>query len=228
MKLKGSKPLSLIRKIVYTLILLLLLAGGPLGILLAGFSIAWVWRQEAPTKKTKAPKRKNYSTLLILVSFVVLYAGYTVYWNIQNPSIKPQSPSKTASQKASEDVKQQFSPSDWLKAVNTVRTAHNAPKLKLDSRLNASSAEHAKDLQKYGWDSTPHYTQQRGLQGYDYIFKHWPSCVGGENLVETSNPTAGVQLWLGSSSHREAMLNPDLRYAGFATRGENTVFHMCS
>lgn len=227
MKVAWEKPLSLPRKIVYTLVLLLVVFfGGLLGVLIGGLSIVWVWRQDTLKKDTKTAKNKKYPTILILLGIVFLYAGYTVYWNIQNPSIKPK-PTETPVSVSTQSVKPNYTPQDWLKAVNTVRTAHNAPKLKLDSRLNASAAEHAKDLKKYGWDSTPHYTQQRELQGYDYIYKHWPSCVGGENLVETSEPAEGIQLWLGSASHRKAMLDPTLNYAGFATSGENTVFHMC-
>lgn len=124
--------------------------------------------------------------------------------------------------------KPDLSPQAWLNAINIERAKVGAPGLALDARLNQSAMEHAVDLQKYGRDNTPHYTEQVGKQGYDYIWAHVPGCVGGENIVWGYKDVAGgVAWWLSSKPHRDAMLNPAFTIAGFGTVGDTTVFHMC-
>lgn len=107
-----------------------------------------------------------------------------------------------------------------LDSVNALRGASGAPALKLDSRLNAAAATHARDMavQNRPWHfgsdgSSPIDRAQRvGYQGR----------VVGETISETyETELETLAAWMEEDATRKVILDPSARELGFSWHQES-------
>lgn len=128
-------------------------------------------------------------------------------------------------------------PLEMLRLVNLEREKVGVAPLTLDARLSQSAQMKADDM--YYGSYYDHVNPQTGKHGYTYIFDTTGKLCShaSENLMESTDNTTGelvtvsseetVRAWMGSKSHREAILNPDYKLTGFGVKGPKTVEHFC-
>lgn len=101
-----------------------------------------------------------------------------------------------------------------LTSTNDARRDQQLPDLTLNSQLNEAAADKAEDMLRRGyWSHTsPDGTEPWvwiGQAGYNYQ-------EAGENLAKNfSTAGAAVEAWMGSSAHRENLLNAKYKEVGF-------------
>lgn len=112
--------------------------------------------------------------------------------------------------------------------VNTERVKAGLQPLILDDRLNQSALLKVQELDREGWDDTPHVNDD-GKRGIGYIFQTMPECkYGSENLlVNTVEAKIGVDWWMNSTAHREAMLSDKYSRVGYAVLNGYVAQHLC-
>jgi uncharacterized protein YkwD len=106
-----------------------------------------------------------------------------------------------------------------LQQLNAIRTLHGLVPLKLSPSLNASAAQHSREMAADGYfehnsaDGTIFWKRiirWYGSAGYGY----WSV---GENLLWSSpsvDPAGSMRLWMASPEHRANILNPRWREIG--------------
>jgi uncharacterized protein YkwD len=98
-------------------------------------------------------------------------------------------------------------------AINSVRTLHLVPKLRLDRRLVRAARSHSRDMLRR--DYFAHGNFGRRMTNF-----HVRGSLFAENLVWGSgimSANAAVAQWLASPPHRVNLLDPKLRRIGVAT-----------
>jgi uncharacterized protein YkwD len=108
-----------------------------------------------------------------------------------------------------------------LSRLNQIRLLHGLSPLRMNAELNASAAEHSREMGADGYfehasaNGTAFWrriAEWYGSTGYDY----WSV---GENLLWSSpnvDPTEAVRLWMNSPPHRRNILDPHWREIGIA------------
>lgn len=116
-----------------------------------------------------------------------------------------------------------------LELTNAERAKVGVKPLILDERLNQSAQMKADELEREGWDDTPHINNA-GIVGTEYIRNLVPECyVGSENLLgNTVDVNIGFNWWMNSPSHKEALLNSDFELVGFSIKNGYVAQHFCS
>jgi len=100
-----------------------------------------------------------------------------------------------------------------IAAVNTVRTVHLLPRLRVDLNLSRAARSHSRDMLVHDYFAHGNFAQrmsQFGVRGR----------VFAENLAWGSGVMAAdatVARWLASPPHRSVLLDPELRRIGVAT-----------
>jgi len=155
----------------------------------------------------------------VLLTIIVIVASAMVYIS----TIQEEYPANTTTTQANTTTAL-----DYYAIVNKEREKAGVPPLAIDERLTASAQAKADELAREGWDDTPHVSQS-GKHGYEYIKdQNIPNCVGGENLLAfQTSAKAGVNWWLNSPSHRNAMLSPNYTITGFGITEDFVVEHFC-
>lgn len=112
--------------------------------------------------------------------------------------------------------------------TNKERLKAGVSTLKLNTLLNESASLKAKELQKEGWDKTPH-VNNNGKQGYTYTIDVGANCIySSENLlVNAKSLQDGFNWWMNSKPHRKAILDPRYESVGFAIVDKYVVQHFC-
>jgi uncharacterized protein YkwD len=98
-------------------------------------------------------------------------------------------------------------------AVNSVRTLHLLPKLRVDFRLVRAARSHSRDMLRR------HYFGH-GNFGTRMSMFHVRGTLFAENLYWGSgvlSPNATIAAWLASPQHRQNLLDPTLHRIGVAT-----------
>lgn len=178
--------------------------------------------------KRKHRKRKSrLKKLSILSGKVVLacsivYGIYAISLSVYNYQKEKTVPATTESIEIP-PVKP-LTVEDWLSAVNTERAKVGAKPLQLHAGLNRSAQLKADELK-----IEKHFEHENlaGVKtGLNSAQKEAYRCVYvSENLVQTSDIEIGIRSWLGSSAHRQAMLDPKYEYTGFGLVDGYTVEH---
>lgn len=128
-------------------------------------------------------------------------------------------------------------PQQLLAELNRDRAAAGLGSVSLDDRLNSSASAHLADMNAYTYFA--HDNPITGKHSYDWINETGIKCMsgsGGENIQE--QPGSNTQMdayhvitdsggYMGSESHKEAMMDPTIDVVGFATDRNINVMHMC-
>lgn len=123
-------------------------------------------------------------------------------------------------------------PDQLLVAINEERSKAGVPPLQLDPRLNSSAQRKVDEIVNEGRQPNPHLNAA-GVHGYTYAKEAMPECKRvSETLVsgfqnEDDKVADGVKTWLGSPTHRDAILNPNWTYTGFGIGQNDFAEHFC-
>ncbi|MFO7759882.1 MAG: CAP domain-containing protein [Roseovarius sp.] len=102
-----------------------------------------------------------------------------------------------------------------LDAVNSLREANGAPPLRLDEKLTAAAATHARDMSVQG---RPWHFGSDGSSPVDRINRvGYDGRLIGEAISETyENELETLAAWMQEETTRRVILNPDATRMGFA------------
>jgi uncharacterized protein YkwD len=112
--------------------------------------------------------------------------------------------------------------------VNAERAKIGLQPLTIDQRLVQGAQRKADEL-----DETEVFSHKNaeGVSGFTYSGELAPECKkpkSYENLLYNhSTENLGVQWWMGSKAHREAMLSPDITIVGYGIAGAYVAQHLC-
>ena len=98
-------------------------------------------------------------------------------------------------------------------AINSVRTLHLLPRLRVDFRLVRAARSHSRDMLRH------HYFAHGNFSSRMNSF-HVPGTLFAENIFWASgvaSPNATVASWLASPPHRQNLLDPQLHRVGVGT-----------
>jgi len=115
--------------------------------------------------------------------------------------------------------------------VNKEREKAGIAPLTWDDRLAASARYKAADMEEFGYfgHQKPGSSENNGvLQAYTNTGREckWIS----ENILDGAGTTVAqddISSWMGSKSHREAILDPKYDKAGLSIVGQSAVQHFC-
>lgn len=115
--------------------------------------------------------------------------------------------------------------------VNQERIKAGVPPLIRDAELDKSAQSKADDMAINNYFD--HISPLTGKHGYEYI--PYRKCLqSGENIfwlkynsVTEDDNKEVVTGWLESKPHHDALLNPNLNYAGLGQKNSKTVMHFC-
>lgn len=145
---------------------------------------------------------------------------------------RPQTPVKVASTAgAAAPASVPLNATTIFTLVNAERTQRGLKPLIRDTRLDASAQTKADDM--YINNYFGHVSPSTGVHGYENIDPKLCS-YRSENLTETYVGETGnlseksVESWIKSTSHREAILNPQYSLTGVAVSGNKVVQHFCT
>lgn len=108
-----------------------------------------------------------------------------------------------------------------LDELNLVRLEHGRSQLKLNPRLTAAADSHTLEMVQsgyFGHESADGSHFARRIKGF-YPLRARRAWTVGENLIwqeRRLSARAAVTAWLGSSGHRENLLDADFREVGIA------------
>lgn len=102
-----------------------------------------------------------------------------------------------------------------LALSNQERAKEGVPPLQLDSKLSTVAMMKAKDMVENRYYD--HYSPTYGLVSKLLNFQGIQYSAWAENLVMSSTPKGAVQAWMGSSGHRQYIMNPKFKLMGAAT-----------
>lgn len=108
-----------------------------------------------------------------------------------------------------------------LQQLNLIRHLHALTPLKLNAELNASAAEHTREMGDDGYFQHPSFN---GTAFWKRIQQHYASSgygywSVGENLLWSSpsvSASQAAQLWMGSPEHRANILDPRWHEVGIS------------
>lgn len=114
------------------------------------------------------------------------------------------------------------------KLVNKERAKRGIKPLILDKRLNKSAQMKVDELEKEGWDDTPH-TRSDGRNGWLYVDDIGVRCSTASESLLAFHPNAksGIDWWMGSKPHRDAILNAQYDLVGYARSDNFVAQHFC-
>lgn len=164
-----------------------------------------------------------FSTVGILLLGLAGYFAYIAQPVKQEPINAQAIDTPSPIQKASID--------ELLARVNEERAKVGVAPMIIDAKLNQSAQMKADDMEKNNYFA--HVSPKDGRHGYEYIDDMGVVCrTNGENFswnTDGSTITANqaVGWWLGSESHRNAMLDPDYKSTGFGVVNSIIVEHFC-
>ena len=117
---------------------------------------------------------------------------------------------------------------EFFALTNEARSSAGVKPLALDTLLNQSAQRKADELARDGWDNTPHVNNE-GVHGYMYIPDTGKKCISGsENLLYgVTTARIGVNWWMNSEAHKNALLSPAYESVGFGINGGYVVQHFC-
>jgi uncharacterized protein YkwD len=98
-------------------------------------------------------------------------------------------------------------------AINSVRTLHLLPRLRVDFRLVRAARSHSRDMLRHHYFAHGNFSSRmstfrvRGTLFAENLF--WGSGI--------ASPNATVASWLASPPHRQNLLDPELRRVGVGT-----------
>ena len=110
-----------------------------------------------------------------------------------------------------------------LQQLNLIRAQHGLVALKLDGQLNASAAQHSREMGEDGYFA---HNSADGTSFWKRI-QHWYGSTSygywsvGENLLWSSpdvDAKGALQLWMNSPEHRANILDARFRDTGVASR----------
>src|SRR5262245_10924129 len=113
-----------------------------------------------------------------------------------------------------------------LAELNSVRGQHGLRHLRMSSALTAAARQHTFEMLDDGYFE---HDSANGQPFWKRVAQFYPQAAGtwmvGENLIWCS-PTLGarkaVELWMGSSGHRQNILSPTWREIGIAAVHSDT------
>jgi len=160
-------------------------------------------------------------SILSVISLTVLYFGVT-----QAPDTSTAQPAEV------QEVEQPATVQGLLEAVNAERAKVGIAPLVIDERLNQSAQRKADEMiatGEYG------HVNAAGVHGYEYARETTGQDCNGisENLTGNDDMSTVATLeksmnsWLGSTPHREAMLDPKYTSTGFGVTDYAVVQHFC-
>lgn len=113
--------------------------------------------------------------------------------------------------------------------VNAERAKVGLQPLVRDARLDQSAQLKVNELALEGWDTEPH-TRSDGKRGYSYVYDVAPEFCqnASENLAGYQTTSEGVvKDWMNSKTHREAILDTEYIYVGYARTDQYIAQHFC-
>jgi uncharacterized protein YkwD len=163
--------------------------------------------------------------LLALIPAILAF----FYFNTTKGTEKPLEPVKQP--EISSQPKEQPKPPNALeifRLVNEERAKVGVAPLQMDTRLLESAQEKVDELDREGWDDTPHVSDA-GVRGVEIAKKYFPNCaVTSENLLyNTYTSRGGIDWWLSSPPHKEAMLDSKYTLTGIAVKNGYVAQHFC-
>jgi uncharacterized protein YkwD len=100
-----------------------------------------------------------------------------------------------------------------IAAVNSVRTVHLLPRLRLDATLSRAALSHSRDMLLHGYFAHGNFAVRMsrfGVRGHVFA----ENLAWGTGVMSANTTVAG---WLASPTHRTVLLDPTLRRVGVAT-----------
>lgn len=166
-------------------------------------------------KTVKTEDRSIYIAIALLVVLLPVI-GFTVKHDMDNDRIKSKGHSKVTA-------------NEMFELVNYERTKRGIKPLTREVRLDESARLKAGDMLEFGYYD--HGNSMTSKQGYEYIFQMMPECkYASENLVDKADETSSadnVSAWMGSDSHRKAILDTRYEIAGISIINDKSVMHFC-
>lgn len=174
-----------------------------------------IWSPVSAARRTVVPPQFSY---LVLAAAILLAACALPTQPVSPAPTQPSAPKTDPGGAAGVPKQKTAVPSElaarMLAEVNRERAAHGLPALSLNARLSAAAKAHAEDMAAN--DFLAHFgSDGAGLEARldraDYVY-----AAAAENLASgAATPKEAVRLWMGSPGHRQNILYPDFREAGF-------------
>lgn len=163
-----------------------------------------------------------------IIAVILVILGATVYSTTKSSS---EQPSKPVSQKVEAPKPTPPNTTEIFTLVNQERTKAGVKPLVIDDRLNKSAQVKAQDMVSLNYYGHVNPTTKK--HGYDIAHDYMQECVyTSENLNNGAlsqgvDSESTVSSWMNSKPHREAMLDTNYDYVGYAVSGDFIVMHLC-
>lgn len=118
--------------------------------------------------------------------------------------------------------------------VNAEREKAGVKPLARDARLDATAQTRSDDMVARNYFSHNDPVDGRKMIDDQYYIDEWKMCkLGSENISQMEDPTGDNNIdtingWMGSESHRNAILDQQYDIAGLAVTGNKVVQHFCN
>ena len=162
----------------------------------------------------------------LFIAIILLLTGGVIY--LANYEVKS---AETAPTQATEQVKAPVVTVSMLDAdilfnmVNEERAKAGVKPLTRDARLDATAKARSDDMVARNY-----FSHDDPMTGAKMINKQDAGCKMSENIISsgtTDRNSAAINWWLGSKSHKDAMLNPKYTKTGIGVNGDIGVQHFC-
>lgn len=118
--------------------------------------------------------------------------------------------------------------------VNAERAKNGVQPLARDARLDATAQARTDDMVARNYFSHNDPIDGRKMIDDQYYIDEWKICkLGSENISQMEDPTGDNNIdtingWMGSESHRNAILDQQYDISGIAVTGNKVVQHFCN
>ncbi len=165
--------------------------------------------------------RKKVALIALITALLITGVTFTVL---------SQKPTQTAPETPTAQVTKPLNADTIFELVNQEREKAGLQPLVRDARLDASAQAKADDMANNNYFA--HVNPVTGVDGYTLI-PNGICSYKSENISEMVDDYGDNNLdtilgWMGSESHRNALLNADYDLAGMAVSGNKVVQHFCN
>ena len=182
------------------------------------------WYNLDMTVKLNKNKIKDIIIMLLIFCLAIISSFIYIEWKNR---VADESQKLSKTQEVKKEINNELPDTQKiLQMINNERAKNNTEPLKPEQKLYYSAQLKADNMvidDYYGHDNP-----KTGKSGYEYVYEIFPNeCIyAGENIDEVKNPGLNEEAfndWMGSDSHKEAMLDSKYTLTGMAFSKSRTV-----
>lgn len=171
---------------------------------------------------------KSKAVNVIALSILVYFFGNLI-WDVSRSytlqTYTPEPEVVVAQEELPAPITDEQREDEIFRLVNEERTKRGIKPLERFAPLDRSAQRKANDMVAENYYG---HVDKNGFSGVNYIFEETDICsFGSENLVRLLTPEKAVEAWMGSKSHKEAILDERYVYSGIGLNSNHVVQHFC-